>query len=316
MRIPAHIASPVKDQRDLLTMGSGALASLVLIGTSLTALNKNVIGFHGWPGTSREPTPSAVLPAAAPATSSTRAAFAFVDASGVVRSAALVPSAAGLPRFLAPERDPGLGSRSLTGERIPAAPVPTPTVQAPTVPVPVAPIPAAAAAVNPPVPSSVGAPPATKPPATSTSGGTKNSGKSDRSNGKGKKRKDPKQPNAGTAPAAAASSPVVAAAPVSVAASPVRTASAGPAKPRREHAPRREAAPQREHKAPRLLSSRGGKPSRPAAPTAAPTVAPAAAPAPVPTMAAGAPAVAPATPGHGAGKPGKAGKEHKSGKGR
>jgi len=163
------VVTPDKHQRDALTLATGAVASLVLIGTSLTALNKNVIGFRAWPGTSHRPTPSAVLPEAAlPQPPST---FAFVGPTGAPNTATVRAGLLGSPSFgVAPAgRTPGVGTRTTAGERI-GPPAPGATTPAPAAPAPQAP-PAAVtpttAAAEPPTNTPVAnTPVATAPPAT------------------------------------------------------------------------------------------------------------------------------------------------------
>lgn len=302
---PSSPVAPEKSQRDLLTLVTGALASLVLIGTSLTALNKNVIGFHAWPGTSSEPKPFAVLPAAEPEVSSTRATFGFNGPAGASSLAIVGLPGAGLPGFrpspVTPGAGgPGLGARTTIGEApvgppapdLPVTPLPTPT------PAPVTDTPIASAATTAgPVPASVSAPGKT----TNQAGDTP-----DRKAGKGRrKEKALGRPGTSAAPKA-----TTAAAPVAQSTEATRaSAPAIPAAPKGNGA----ANPQRGHErkgtvAPRRREPKGTAPAAapaPAAGVAQPAPAPAAGPSP-----------GPQAPGNGPHDPGGPDKGPKLGKGR
>jgi hypothetical protein len=154
---PPHAPS-AKKQRDVLTLVTGALASLVLIGTSLTALNKNVIGFRAWPGTSTERAAPIVIPPAPFAASSTRASFAMSETGGFLGPSGL---RSGFPGVAAGPR-PALGTRIAGPQRRvgPLAPAVAPTVAPDPAPAP-APTPASetpatpAPAIVPPVVATV-----------------------------------------------------------------------------------------------------------------------------------------------------------------
>lgn len=310
---PSSAAAPEKNQRDLLTLVTGALASLVLIGTSLAALNKNVIGFRAWPGTSNEPTPSAVLPAAEPAVSSTRATFGFNGPDGTASLAIVGLPGAGLPGFRPPVAPaaggPGLGTRTTIGEApvgppapvIPGTPAVTPT------PAPVTPVASAPVTVGP-VPTSITAP------STTTKADRKADDKSDRKAEKGRRKAEQARGNTGTA---AAPQATAAAAPVAQAAETTRESTASA--PAATKGNGKNTGPQRRHEERKGKASDGSKESRRSAPAAAPAPPAAVAPpAPAPAPA-GPPSVGPEAPGDGpgnAGRPDKGPKGGKGGKGR
>lgn len=307
---PSSPVAPEKGQRDLLTLVTGALASLVLIGTSLAALNKNVIGFHAWPGTSSEPKPFAVLPAAEPEVSSTRATFGFTGPAGAPSLAIAGLPGAGLPGLrpspVAPGAGgPGLSARTTIGEApvgspapdLPATPISPPTPAPAPAPVTETPI-ASAATTAGPVPASVSAPGRT----TTHAGGSPA-----RQAAKGRRKDKARgRPSTSAAPKATA-----VAAPVAQSTEVTRASAPGtPAAPKGGRA----AKPQRGHERKGAVAPRRREPTGTAAPAAAPAPV-AGVPQPAPAPAAG-PSPGPQAPGDGPHDPGGPDKGPKHGKGR